>query len=150
MGTRERAMLERARYHDIGNGYTVPINFPGEPMGSCTFAVRCGADLPYARLLTAEQLGAHAFEFARPFFGFPRTSNRPRLSRRELQCIRLLAAGVTQRESGTELGISPETVYQYLKHSRSVYGVANTTQLLACALRDGLISYDEAIPRRDD
>lgn len=150
VGARERAMLERARHHDIGNGFTVPISLPGEPLGSCTFAVRCSSDLPYERLLSAEQLGAHAFHFARKLFGHPTTAAAPRLTPREVQCIHLLAAGVTQRESGVIMGISSETVFQYLKHARALYGVSNKTQLLACALRDGIITYEEAIPRHID
>lgn len=140
-------MLARARRHDIGNGFTVPINIPGEPMGSCTFAVSCGRELPRERLLSAEQLGAHAFHAARALFGFPAASGRPHLSRREVQCIKLLAASKTQRESGKILGISSETVYQYLKHARAVYGVSTSAQLLACALRDAVVSFEEVIPR---
>jgi len=143
---RQRDMLCRARHHDIGNGFTVPIKLPGEPLGSCTFAVRCGSELPRERLLSAEQLGAHAFHFARTLFGFPKQTRRPHLYPRELQCIRLLGAGHKQREIATIMGISAETVYQYLKRARSLYGVSNTTQLIACALHDELISFAEAIP----
>ena len=146
IGGAERAVLSRARRHGIGDGFTIPINVPGEPPGSCTFAVRVGADLPRGRLLSAEQLGAHAFAAARRIARYPVAANSPRLSRRERQCLRLLAAGKSDAAIGTILGISPETVHQYVKRARAAYGVASRAQLVACALRDSLISYDEAIP----
>lgn len=146
VGNAEREVLARARRFGIGDGFTVPINIPGEPPGSCTFAVRCGTDLPRERLLNAEQLGAHAFHAARRLAGFPMRGACPRLSRRERQCLRLLAAGKTDWEIGTILGVSPETVRQYLKHARAAYGVASRAQLVACGLRDALVRFEDAIP----
>ena len=61
----KRRILERAAYHGIGTGFTIPANVPGEPSGSCSFAMRRGRDLPAARLLCAELIGAHAFRAAR-------------------------------------------------------------------------------------
>ena len=61
LGDRQRAILERSRHYGIGPGFTVPANVPGEPSGSCSFAVRAGAELPRGRLLCAEVIGAHAF-----------------------------------------------------------------------------------------
>lgn len=146
LGDAERDVLERARRHGIGDGFTVPINIPGEPSGSCTFAVRRGFELPRERLLSAEQLGAHAFHAARRLAGFPVPANRPKLSRRQRQCLSLLAAGKSDSAIAEILGISPETAHQYVKSARAAYDVATRAQLVACALRDALVSYDEAIP----
>jgi LuxR family transcriptional regulator, quorum-sensing system regulator CciR len=146
IGGAERAVLARAARHGLGDGFTIPINIPGEPQGSCTFAVRTGLDLPRHRLLSAEQLGAHAFDAARRLAGFPGGGPRPRLSRRERQCMRLLAAGKTDSVIAQILGISPETAHQYVKRARAAYDVASRAQLVACGLRDALISYEEAIP----
>lgn len=146
IGGAERAVLERASRHGLGDGFTVPVNIPGEPPGSCTFAVRCGKELPRGRLLSAEQLGVHAFEAARRLAGFPAGGLCPRLSRRERQCLRLLAAGKTDAVIAQILGISPETAHQYVKRARAAYDVASRAQLVACGLRDSLISFEEAIP----
>jgi LuxR family quorum-sensing system transcriptional regulator CciR len=62
---RHRAILEASGRYGIGLGFTVPANVPGEPSGSCSFAVRRGRELPVHRLLCAEQIGAHAFRIAR-------------------------------------------------------------------------------------
>ena len=145
-GSREREMLVRARRFGIGDGFTVPINVPGEPAGSCTFASQSGQELPRTQLLGAEQLGIHAFSIARRLHGFPMTTRCTVLSRRERECVRLIGAGKTDREIARILGISPETVHQYVKRARAAYGVASRAQLVACALRDVHVSFEDAIP----
>lgn len=146
IGRRGRELLERSRRFDIGDGFTVPVNVPGEPSGSCSFAVRVGRQLPLDRLLCAEQIGAHAFRAARRIHDYPASRPPPHLSRRERQCVRLLAAGKTDWEIATILGISVETAHQYVKRARAAYDVVSRAQLVACVLRDALVSFDEAIP----
>src|SRR5437868_1470013 len=65
IGPTARETFERARRFDIGDGFTVPVNVPGEPAGSCSFTVGVGVELPLEQLLCAEQIGAHAFRAAR-------------------------------------------------------------------------------------
>lgn len=146
IGRRAREVLERSRRFAIGDGFTVPVNVPGEPCGSCSFAVRTGAQLPLQRILCAEQIGAHAFRAARRLHDYPASSPCPHLSRRERQCVRLLAAGKTDWEIAAILGISVETAHQYVKRARAAYDVVSRAQLVACVLRDAVVSFDEAIP----
>lgn len=146
IGGAERELFARAARHGLGDGFTIPINIPGEPPGSCSFAVRRGLQLPRARLLSAEQLGIHAFEAARRLAGFPGPAHCPHLSRRERQCLRLLAAGKTDTVIATILGISPDTAHQYVKRARAAYDVTSRAQLVACGLRDSIVSFEEAIP----
>jgi LuxR family quorum-sensing system transcriptional regulator CciR len=141
-----REIFERSRRFGIGEGFTVPVNVPGEPAGSCSFAVRAGAALPAERLLCAEQIGAHAFRAARRIHGYPAAGRCPHLSRRERQCVRLLAAGKTDWEIAAILEISVETAHQYVKRARAAYDVVSRAQLVACGLRDAVVSFDEAIP----
>jgi LuxR family quorum-sensing system transcriptional regulator CciR len=149
LGGEQRAILERSRAFGLGDGLTIPVNVPGEPAGSCSFAVRAGEDLPHERLLCAELIGAHAFEAARRLAGVGARSARPRLSRREVQCLRLVAAGKTDWEIGTILGISVETARQYVKRARSAYDAVTRTQLVVFGLRDDWVSFEEALdPRR--
>ena len=51
---RHRRVLERSSRYGMGHGFTVPANVPGEPCGSCSFAVRKGLDLPERNLRCAE------------------------------------------------------------------------------------------------
>ena len=146
LGPAQRDVLERSLRFGIGTGFTVPVNVPGEPGGSCSFAVRSGLDLPHARLRCAETIGAHGFRAARRIHGYPACGRPPRLSRRQRECLRLVAAGKTDWEIARILGLGVETARQYVKGARAAYDVASRTQLAVHGLRDALISFDEAIP----
>jgi LuxR family transcriptional regulator, quorum-sensing system regulator CciR len=146
LGARQRRILARSRHYGIGAGFTVPANVPGEPSGSCSFAVRAGAELPGNRLLCAELIGAHAFHAARRLAILPQSQERPHLSRREIECLRLIAAGKTDWEAATILGLSVETVRQYVKRARAAYDVVTRTQLVVHGLRDDWLSFEDAIP----
>ncbi len=141
-----RKILRRSGFFGLGEGFTVPANVPGEPCGSCSFAVRRGLDLPVERLMCAELIGAHAFRAARRIHDYPSAGVHPHLSRREREVLHLLAAGKTDWEIGTILGISVETAHQYVKRARSAYDVVSRTQLVVHGLRDSWISFDDAIP----
>ena len=146
IGARQREILDQGRRFGIADGFTVPANVPGEPGGSCSFAVRAGRALPVGHLHCAELVGAHAFRAARRLHDYPASGRRPPLSRRERQCVRLVAAGKTDWEIAAILRISVETAHQYVKRARAAYDVVSRAQLVACGLRDALVSFDEAIP----
>ena len=148
LGHEQRRILERSRHFGLGEGLTVPVNVPGEPSGSCSFAVRRGKDLPQQRLLCAEIIGVHAFRAARRLAGLPRHSERPHLSRRELECLRLIAAGKTDWEISVILGISVETARQYVKRARLAYDAVTRAQLVVLGLRDDWLSIEDALDPR--
>jgi LuxR family transcriptional regulator, quorum-sensing system regulator CciR len=139
-------ILERSRRFGIGEGFTVPANVPGEPSASCSFAVRAGRDLPLGRLRCAELVGVHALAAARRLRPVSQRPGRPHLSRRQLECLRLLAIGKTDWEIARILGLSTETAHQYVKRARSAYDAVSRTQLVVYGLRDSWISFEEAIP----
>ena len=71
---------------------------------------------------------------------------RPHLSRRELQCLRLVALGKTDWEIASILGLSPHTAHQYVTRARAAYDTVSRTQLVVYGLRDAWIAFEEAIP----
>jgi LuxR family quorum-sensing system transcriptional regulator CciR len=144
LGCRHRRILSRSRRFGLGGGFTVPANVPGEPGASCSFAAAVGDELPRARLHCAELIGAHALKAARRLR--PGRRPRPHLSRRELQCLRLIAVGKTDWEIAKILGLSVETAHQYAKRARAAYDAVSRTQLVVYGLRDAWISFDDAIP----
>lgn len=143
---RHQTVLAQSARFGIGEGFTVPVNVPTEPSGSCSFAMRRGRILPARRLMCAELIGAHAFRAARRIKGSPIRPTRPHLSPRELQCLRLVALGKTDWEIAAILGIHLETARQYVKRARAAYDVVTRTQLVALAIRDEWLSLDEALP----
>lgn len=138
-------ILARSRHHGLGEGFTIPANIPGEPPASCSFAVRAGCGVPESRLRCAEVVGAHALNAARRLCPATRAPP-PRLSRREVECLRLVAIGKTDWEIARIIGISRETARQYVKRARAAYQVVSRTQLAVHGLRDGLIAFEDAIP----
>ena len=145
LGPSQLAILERSRYFGIGHGFTIPFHVPGEPGGSCSFAVRPGVELPQTRLCCAELVGLRAFDAARRLSGYPRRGPKRHLSRREVQCLRLIAAGKTDWEISKILGISLETARQYVKRARTAYDAVTRAQLVALGLRDDWLSFDDAL-----
>jgi LuxR family quorum-sensing system transcriptional regulator CciR len=146
LGPRHRTILTRSRYHGLADGFTVPANVVGEPSASCSFAVRTGCVIPSLRLSCAELVGAHALRAARRLRPKAASAIRPRLSPRELQCLKLVALGKTDWEIGRILGLSVHTARQYVKSARAAYRTVSRTQLIAYGLRDGWISIEDAIP----
>jgi LuxR family quorum-sensing system transcriptional regulator CciR len=141
-----RTILERSKYHGLGGGFTIPANVPGEPGASCSFAVRTGRALPRSSLRCAELIGIRALYAARRMRGRTRRAQRPRLSRREVQCVKLVALGKTDWEIARILGLSVHTTRQYVKRARSAYATVSRTQLALYALRDQWIGFEDAIP----
>jgi LuxR family quorum-sensing system transcriptional regulator CciR len=144
-----RAFREASLEAGIGDGYTVPIHFPGEPPGSCSFAVHPGRALPERNLALAETIGRIAFEAARALVLAARRAGgngaRPRLTQRQLQCTLLAGRGLTERETAEALGIAAETVKRHLKEARLAYGVSKTVQLVARAAYDGRIALADLV-----
>jgi LuxR family quorum-sensing system transcriptional regulator CciR len=143
---RHRRILSRSRLHGLGTGFTVPANVPGEPGASCSFAVRKGRELPLKRLRCAELVGAHALRAARRLRPAAERRPRPRLSRREVECLRLVALGKTDWEIARILGLSFHTARQYVRAARVAYDAVSRTQLVVYGLRDCWIDFEEAIP----
>jgi LuxR family quorum-sensing system transcriptional regulator CciR len=144
--SRQRTILEMAAKHGLRNGYTVPANVPGESTGSCSFATGDGADLPQESLLLAELIGHFAFEAARRL---GRTvlappPGLPRLTSRQHDCLLLVIHGKTDKEIGRILGISEETVSEYLDLLRRRYRVTKRLTLAIRAIYGGQISFIEA------
>lgn len=63
----------------------------------------------------------------------------PAISRRELECLRLTAKGLTSEEIAAALGLSVHTANQYLTNTTHKLNAVNRIQAVAKALRSGLI-----------
>lgn len=134
-------VMDNSRRYGFGDGFTVPLHLPGQRAASCSFAVERGGAFPTAQLASAQLLGQAAFEAARAALGRRRPG--PRLSPRQRECVALLAAGLTDRGIARRLALSEETVTKYLNAARRRYGLGRRAQLVAAALRDGEIGFDD-------
>lgn len=146
---RDHEVLASAARRGIGEGFTIPAHVPGESNGSCSFATHAGATLREEHLPAAQLVGAFAFEAARRVWRVRagELTAAPRLTDRQRDCVLWAARGKSDWEIARILGLSHETVIQYLKRARERYGVAKRTQLAIHALFSGAISFTDVLKR---
>lgn len=140
----QRAVVESQARANIGEGFTIPVHFPGEPSGSCTFIMSCGRSLPTHNFAMAHWIGSAAFQAGRSILASARNRGTPakrtRLTERQLQCTILVGRGLSEEAIARQLGISFETVKRHLKEARTAYGVTKSVQLVTQSLHDGQIT----------
>jgi DNA-binding NarL/FixJ family response regulator len=93
------------------------------------------------RVLTALQEGRSYLDpaLAGEALGNPASAGRPRLTERELAVLELLAEGMGYEEIGARLSLGTETVRTHVRKASGRLQAANRTQVVAAALRLGLI-----------
>jgi DNA-binding CsgD family transcriptional regulator len=64
----------------------------------------------------------------------------PFLGLRQVQCLRLAAAGLEYREIAERLGIAMDTVRIHLVKARNVLGARNTRHAVAIAMHHGYVT----------
>jgi DNA-binding CsgD family transcriptional regulator len=63
-----------------------------------------------------------------------------RPSERELEVVRMLAAGLTGEEIARQLMLSPETVRSHVRNVMGKLGAATRPHLVALAVQDGWVT----------
>jgi LuxR family quorum-sensing system transcriptional regulator CciR len=146
---RDCEVLELAGLRGIVDGITIPAHVPGEANGSCSFATASGRTLSEDHLPQAQLVGAFAFEAARRLWQMrqPCLVHTPRLTDRQRDCVVWAARGKSDWEIGRILGLSQQTVTEYLKRARERYGVSKRTMLAVHTLFDGTISFTDVFRR---
>lgn len=148
----QRETLSLASGHGLVNGITLPFRLPGLPSAMFSFGVAGSFEPKPAAILAARLMGSIVFAQAhRLAKSEPSQAEIVTLSPRQLDCIRLLARGMTDRAIACELGLSPQTIREYIEAARLRYGVKRRAQLVAAAMRDGHLSADDlGISVRED
>jgi LuxR family quorum-sensing system transcriptional regulator CciR len=137
----QRTILEEGCRFGIRQGFTVPVNVPGEPEGSVSFATRSTRRIGRERILLADAIARTAFDQMRRIRGFDRRSDATApITERERECIFWIAQGRTNEDIAQILAIDVETVRTYIKRAFAKLGRLNSrAQLVYEALRLGLI-----------
>lgn len=138
-------LMSQARFYDIGpNGLTIPVRGPqGE---RCLFSVT--SDRPRREWSKLRRGGIHDLIILSHYLhetvlsatGLRDTGQYRELSRRERQCLELLAAGRLSKQIAAALGISESAVKQYLRSARLKLGASTSHQAVAKASFFELIS----------
>jgi DNA-binding CsgD family transcriptional regulator len=135
------SVLERGRGHGLNAGYTVPFRIPGERGAFFTVARRKARPFTFVEATSAQILGGIVFRRARELVeGRVVKAHGAPLTPRQIDCLRLIAAGKTEWEMGKILGLSPSTIHEYVEAARRRYGVKTRSQLVLAAARDGYVS----------
>lgn len=143
---RQISILERGRAHGLASGYSMPIRMADEPDAMFTVARQFGDALSSEDMLTARLIGTTAFERARELLDTDALANVPvPLSPRQIDCIALVAQGKSDWEIAQILGLSRDTVHEYVEAARRRYGVRRRTQLVLRAVRDGHLNIDALV-----
>jgi LuxR family quorum-sensing system transcriptional regulator CciR len=144
---KQKLILEEAANQGLIEGFTIPVNIPGEFSGSCSFAARRSLDLPQDYLLVAQLIGAFAFNAARRLkkIGLVYPMQIRNLTQRQRDCLIWAIRGKTDWEIGRILGLNEETVSRHLDMARARYGVTKRLPLAVHAIFDGQISFIEAL-----
>jgi DNA-binding NarL/FixJ family response regulator len=87
----------------------------------------------------AERAGASKSTAASGSGRVPATDERPALSPREVQVLRLIAEGADNAAIGLELSLSPHTVKQYVTNILEKLGVRSRVQAAVYAVRAGMV-----------
>jgi LuxR family quorum-sensing system transcriptional regulator CciR len=144
---RDRQILELARKHGIGDGFTVPAHVPGESHGSCSFACAAGEPMAVEHLPLVQLVGAFAFEAARRMRRMRFSPGPVQLTDRQRECVMWAARGKTDWEIARLLGVSEATVGEHLRHAYERYGVGKRTLVAVHALFDGTIGFLDVLRR---
>lgn len=150
MTRHDHLIFETARSNGLGNGYTVPANVPGYCNGSVSFGMAAGSDIDLSQLPLLSFVGTAAFEAAQKMRYGARAlpADVPRLTDRQLDCVALVAQGLTTIEISRVLNVSYETVVQHIKDAALRYGVSRRTTIAVRALFDGSLGFTDVIPRK--
>jgi LuxR family quorum-sensing system transcriptional regulator CciR len=152
MSARQTEILASAATCGLAEGFTVPVNIPGEFTGSCSFGLAPGSALPRRVLPAAQYVGCFAFEAARRIQRLAAAHGArasglqaARLTARQFDCIVLAAQGKSDWHIAQLLGISSDTVHQHVEAAKRRYGVSSRTQLIVRALFDSQITFADIL-----
>lgn len=149
MTDRQKDIIALGAREGFGPGYTHPVHVPGEYAGSCSFAVKPGREVVAESLPLLHYLGCFAFEAGRRVarVGALRVPAEDfHLTERQLDCLVLVASGVTARKAAQVLGVKQDTVQKHLEEAKARAGVRSTTQLVVRSLFDGLLTFQDLLP----
>ncbi len=139
------AILEEAADIGLSDGFTIPIHAPNALPASCSLAI--GPDgVDPLNVRQAHWYAVYAHETARGLFIKEQPPKRPILSRRERQCLQLIAQGKDDYAVSVILGISEHTAHNTIRRAMRKYGVATRVQAFVRALRDGEIRLEDVAP----
>lgn len=145
----QREYLQEARKIGLASGCSIASHMPDMPTVSAHFVMRDNVELQPRPFMLAILLGIAVGQQARNLWRAQlpdaAAETGERLSPRQVDCIKLVARGMTSWEIATVLGISDQTVSEYIADARRRLAVSNRAQLVLKALKQGYIMLDDVV-----
>lgn len=142
---RELKERQLERKFGLRSGFTFSLRIIGEPDGLFSAARENDTRTSETEKIALRAIATTALDQARRLVADANESC-PTLGPRQLECTRLVAQGKTDWEMGQILGVSRDTVHEYVETARKRFGVRTRTQLVVEAIRSGQIVIEE-LPR---
>ncbi|MEJ5979133.1 LuxR family transcriptional regulator [Novosphingobium sp. PS1R-30] len=139
----DEELLGLGKQIGLGEGITIPVHIPGEARGSVSFVAEVGSRLHDELIICAHAIGVRAFEGMRRLERDFDPKRRPPISLRQRQCIALAGRGMSNRAIAIKLGISEQTVMEYLREARGRLGVHTRTELVVDLLDGGELCFTD-------
>ncbi len=138
--TREgQKIIDMVHNYGITDGIMFPMHAIDRPIGGVSLGAGERVDLSATQILELEIVCQAAYYQLESAYGpFP-YQKLAELTRRESECVGLAAAGKSNWEIATILGIQEDTVKKTLRRAGEKFGTVNRTHLVATAIRTGRI-----------
>lgn len=141
----QNAVLELAALHGLREGVSMAMRMPGMHDVLVSFAGPERRRIGWSVAANAWLVAAEAYNcWLRLEHASPPLRPRP-LSRRQLECLTLVAQGKSDWEAGQILGLSQQTVHAHVEAIRARYGSARRVQLVIRALFEGHLFFDDVL-----
>lgn len=120
--------------------FAVPIHGPASLQGLVTMVTREDIEVGAVDCSLLETAARTVWDRCRTSAGFGLSNmDQPRLSARELECLQWAAAGKSDNDIGTLLGIKPVTARFHIEAAKKRLGVRTRIQAVAMGVLHGLI-----------
>lgn len=138
-----QARLSRAT-HGVRKSIIVPVHRPGGVVGAVVWATSeaaCDIEAVFDRFAEPAFVAAHRLlTVTDPGSAEPKAIGDVRLTRREIQCLKMIAAGKSDAEVGDILGLAAPTVRFHLKNAGAKLNRSGRLRIVQRATALGYVS----------
>lgn len=137
----QSAFMKAALAYGWREGLAVPIHGPGSLQGLVTMVTRREAfSLTRADRAVLEAMSRAVWERCRTAEGFGTFDPAPaKLSPREIECLQWAAAGKSDSDIATLIGISPATAHFHIEQAKKRLGVRTRVEAVAVGILNGVV-----------
>ena len=136
----ERRVLDEAADFGLKGGITVPLHGPNCSLAVVSFAEESGQAIAENRVVQLQAAAQHFRSVStRLLVRCDEDPDSPILSRRERECLYWSAMGKSSWDTGTILGISPNTVNHHIKNAMRKLETGSRIAAIVRAIQKGLL-----------